>query len=414
MKRVTIIGCGVVGAAIAYELSLVEGLAVTVLDRQPPGRGATQAALGVLMGWISQKTTGRAWQLRQTSLARYDGLIPELEALTGLRIPYNRAGILKLCFEADAPRTWERLRAIRAEQGGALEWLSPEQVRSRYPQVQAPGLVGAVLSEGDRQVNPLLLTEALVAAARQNGVHFCLDAEVDGFLATLASSNWVSSNRANTERTSTAGTASDQPSPQTLTQVCWTDTALPTDAVVMTAGVGMQTLGDRLNANLQIQPVLGQALQVRLSQPLGPNLLQPVITGQPQPNLDIHIVPVLKPWADAAERYTLGDYWIGATVEYPEAKGCPSNASPERLDPERLERVWQSAIALCPDLARGEIVRTWSGLRPRPEGHSAPVLQPLSGYSNVWLATGHYRNGVLLAPATALWVRDQLMASFQV
>ncbi|HEY9666409.1 MAG TPA: FAD-dependent oxidoreductase [Coleofasciculaceae cyanobacterium] len=53
-------------------------------------------------------------------------------------------------------------------------------------------------------------------------------------------------------------------------------------------------------------------------------------------------------------------------------------------------------------------MRTWSGKRPRPEGRSAPVIDQLPGYRNVLLATGHYRNGILLAPATAQAIRDRL------
>ncbi|NJN22923.1 MAG: FAD-binding oxidoreductase, partial [Leptolyngbya sp. RL_3_1] len=59
--QVGVVGCGIVGAMVAYELSRCPGLAVTVLDQQLPGQGATGAALGILMGVISQKTKGRNW-----------------------------------------------------------------------------------------------------------------------------------------------------------------------------------------------------------------------------------------------------------------------------------------------------------------------------------------------------------------
>ena len=68
----------------------------------------------------------------------------------------------------------------------------------------------------------------------------------------------------------------------------------------------------------------------------------------------------------------------------------------------------QQAIAFCPQLKNAQVIQTWSGKRPRPEGIPAPVIDNLSGYSNVLLATAHYRNGVLLAPATALEVKSSL------
>jgi glycine oxidase len=74
-----------------------------------------------------------------------------------------------------------------------------------------------------------------------------------------------------------------------------------------------------------------------------------------------------------------------------------------------LEEVMQKAIAFCPALAEAAIIRVWSGLRPRPENRPAPVIGLLPGYRNVLLATGHYRNGILLAPATAIAIREAIV-----
>ena len=68
----------------------------------------------------------------------------------------------------------------------------------------------------------------------------------------------------------------------------------------------------------------------------------------------------------------------------------------------QLEKLKTDAIAFCPALADAIVLGTWWGLRPRPEGQSAPIIGKLQGFDNVLLATGHYRNGVLLAPATAV------------
>jgi glycine/D-amino acid oxidase-like deaminating enzyme len=131
--NVVIIGCGVVGAAIAYQLSLVKGLKITVFDQQPPAQASTGAALGVLMGVISQKIKGKAWQMRQTSIQRYETLIPELEALTSRRIPFNRQGILSLGLQEENLAAWEQLVEIRHSQGwdlGAIRWLVNHGIQS--------------------------------------------------------------------------------------------------------------------------------------------------------------------------------------------------------------------------------------------------------------------------------------------
>lgn len=169
MAQVAIIGCGVVGAAIAYELSQVPGLQIAVLDRQFPAQAATKAALGVLMGVISHKTKGRAWQLRQASMQRYETLISELEALTGQRIPFNRQGILMLCGEEERG-SWEKLVAKRASQGLTLEIWDEAKVKSYCPQINCESINFAIYSPQDRQVDPVSLTLALVEGAKRNGV----------------------------------------------------------------------------------------------------------------------------------------------------------------------------------------------------------------------------------------------------
>ena len=369
MSHVVVIGCGVVGAAIAYELSRVPRLKVTVIDRQHPGQGATSAALGVMMGAMSKKVKGRAWQLRQKSIERYETLIPELESLTKTKIPFNRQGILKLCFAGEKMSKWEELAELRESQGLPLKILNPSQVRVQYPHLgNLDNLIAAIYSASDRQVNPLSLTQALVGAAQRHEVKFQFDVTVEGF------------------ETSTA-----KNSEKSATKVKTTRGDLSADWVVIAAGLGSTPLTAELEEPVNIRPVLGQALQLRLDRPLGNPDWQPAIAAD-----DVRIVPWKNP---VATRLT--DYCVGATLEFP-------NESPVVADETLLDDLLARAVAFCPDLAKATVVRKWSGSRPRPDDRSAPVLGPLPGYNNVLLATGHYRNGVLLAPATAIAVRDAI------
>ncbi len=400
MRRISVIGCGVVGATIAYELSRVPGLSVTVFDCQWPAQGATRAALGVLMACISQKIKGRRWQLRLNSLQRYQRLIPELEAATGKSIPTNRNGILKLCFAGDDLSSWERLVAIRKAQGVVLELIGAEQVRSQYPYLRHSEIAAAVLSPQDLQVDPLALTQALVAAAQANGVCFHFKTAVEAFSLNPGANN-LGANNPGAKPASTLDA-------RRVEALCTGKGAIATDWVIVAAGLGSTPLTAKLARPIDIRPVLGQALHLRLLQPLAEPQHQPIITGN-----DVHLVP-------------LGgsDYWIGATVEFPSAAisssidsaiasgtaVSESSWAPLQPHPELLETLKQQAINFCPALANATILSAWSGLRPRPEGRPAPIVEPLSGYNNVLLATGHYRNGVLLAPATAQIVREAILA----
>ncbi|MDB9315036.1 FAD-dependent oxidoreductase [Spirulina sp. CS-785/01] len=359
MKHFAVIGGGVVGAAITYELSRLSQLQVTLLEQQEAASGATGAALGILMGVVSQKTKGRAWRLREMSLQRYQTLLPELEALTGLSIPWNNQGLVKLCVQAEDWPRWQRLQAEREQMGWPLELWDRDTLATRCPPIQHGELVGAVYSPQDGQVNPVALTEALIAGARQNGANCRFGVTVRGGIESPAQ-------------------------PPFCRQLDTSQGPLAVDGVIIAAGLGSTPLTEHWQSPVSIFPVLGQGLRVRLAEPLGDVGFQPVIAGE-----GVNIVP-------------LGglEYGLGATVEFPDASGVVV------ADGMELEGLLERAIAICPTLAQAEILQIWSGKRPRPQGRPAPVIEPLANYDNIWLASGHYRNGVLLAPATALMVRD--------
>jgi glycine/D-amino acid oxidase-like deaminating enzyme len=365
MTRVAVVGCGVVGATIAYELSQVSGLEVVVYDRHMPAQASTGAALGVLMGAISQKVKGSTLQMRLASIQRYNTLVPELQALTGREIPFNQQGILRLCFENEDLAVWQKLAETRRSQGWQLEIWDSSEVSRRYSHIQSDQITAAIYSANDRQIDPVALTLALVEAAQKNGVTF-------RFGVTVDPSKSVSSQEEQLKAC---------PDLQT------SDGVLSADWIVLAAGLGSKALTRSLGQTIDIRPVLGQALRLKLPHLLGNPDTQPVITGD-----DIHLVPLES-----------GEYWVGATVEFSDN---PVDVLP---DPVALETVLQGAIAFCPDLAKATITKSWSGLRPRPQGRPAPIIERLQGYSNVFLATGHYRNGVLLAPATAEAIRAMIL-----
>jgi glycine/D-amino acid oxidase-like deaminating enzyme len=361
-----VIGCGVVGAMVAYELSQIPDLEIVVYDRRQPAQASTGAALGVLMGAISQKIKGSRLQMRLASITRYNTLIPELKALTGRKIPFNQYGILRLCFKDEDLSDWQKLAETRRSQGWQLDILGKSQLHVHYPHIQNDEITAAIYSPGDRQVDPVALTLALVEAAQQQGVKFRFGVAVE----QIHAQHPVDSSFKTCQTLQTA------------------EGAIATDWIVLAAGLGSTPLTQNLEQPIEIRPVLGQALRLKLEQPLGQPDLQPIITGE-----DIHLVPLEG-----------GEYWVGATVEF--AGETSRDIFP---DPVALETVLQGAIAFCPALAKATIVQTWSGLRPRPQGRPAPIIGLLPGYQNVLLATGHYRNGVLLAPATAQAVRGMIL-----
>ena len=355
---ISIIGCGIIGATIAYELSCSNEYKIDVYDRQQPAQAATGAALGVLMGIISQKVKGRAWNFRKESISRYQSLIPELEKIAKLKIPHNSQGIVKILAPEEDLTKWEQLVTTRNQQEWQLELWNARKLTTQLPQINRQFTGTAVYSPQDLQVDPVALTNALVAAAKKNGVNFHFDRSIESI------------------------TAAHQQSCDLLTPDLPTITS---DWVIVTAGLGATSLLSP-HAAIDIQPVLGQAFQIRLAQALGNPDFQPVIISD-----DVNIVPCGGT-----------DYWVGATVEFPIDGVIAAQA-------ESLAKIKQIATDICPDLAQGEIVRTWQGLRPRPNHRPAPVIDRVGDNKKVLVATGHYRNGILLAPATARIIGDMLL-----
>ena len=391
MSNIVIIGCGIVGAAIAYQLSKIEGLKITVLDKQMPAQASTGAALGVLMGVISQKAKGRPWKMRRMSVQTYHNLIPELEAKINRPIPHNRQGILQLCLPGDDLDKWQRLIDIREADGLTLEMWDVAKLSDRCPHLQTSKVTAAIYSPQDLQVNPVELTLALVEAAQQNGVKF-------HFGVTVAEYDSISlpRNEYRCRQIYTKNWGNEQTKAPVLADVDWLVVAAGLGSLRCLQGIKNRKLKylelkrkSNLDNRFTIGPVLGQALHLQERSPLGNPDFQPVITGD-----DVHIVPVGE-----------NEYWVGATLEF------PNDAGDVVADPSLLDVVMEKAITFCPSLANATVLRKWSGLRPRPEGQAAPAIGYLEGFKNVLLASGHYRNGVLLAPATAEAVEKMILKS---
>ena len=365
MTKVVIIGSGIVGSSIAYQLSNYPQLDITLIDAKNPGTGATGAALGLLMGVISHKTKGRAWKLRESSLQRYQTLIPQLEELTGLAIPYNRHGIVKLLFSPEEIAKYEKLAEIRSQQGYELQIWDPYILKANCIEVDASAVAGAVYSPSDIQIKPTALTNAFVKAASLKGVQCLFGEKVEKITATDSS-------------------YSDS---QDCREVHLKNQTLSADWVILATGLGTSPLIESLGCHLDIKPVLGQALLVKYSNWQHKEDFNPVITGN-----DIHVAPMPN-----------DEFWLGATVEF------PTNETPLVPNEELLTDLHNKAVSFCPSLANAPIMLSWTGKRPRPEGKPAPVIEKLENYRNIILATGHYRNGVLLAPATAELVAAMIL-----
>jgi glycine oxidase len=342
LKQVVVVGCGVIGATIAYQLSQSPELQVTVLEAKPKGgQGATGAALGVLMAACGQKAKGTLVRLRLASLRLYEDLIPNLIAQTGIDIPFNRSGILSLSHFPDIEAKWRSLIDWRRKQGVELQLLDADDLRSQYPELALhDSFPFALYSPSDRALNPTRLVQALVSAAEINGAKFIYNQAIAN-LNDLPADSWA----------------------------------------ILTTGMSTNALF----AENILQPVGGQAIAIK-----APNLnLAQVINAEDIDGDDINIVPLGN-----------DEYWVGATVEFEDAI-LPRTSNTDLL----MEKL----IKFCPAFAKAEVLNTWAGYRPRPVSQQSPILGFLPQRDRTLIATGHYRNGVLMAPITAQITCDLLL-----
>jgi glycine oxidase len=350
---VVVVGGGVVGLGVAWRAAQA-GMAVTVVD-PAPGRGASWAAAGMLAP-VTEVHYGEQALLRLNLAAadRWPAFAAELEEAAGAPIGYRRCGTLTVARDADDNAALEDLYRFQLRCGLQVERLRSRDCRRLEPGL-APSVRGGVLAPGDHQVDNRAMADALQAAGERAGVRLLLgraaELLVDGERVTGVT---------------LAGGAS-----------------LAAGTVVLAAGCWSRDLGG-LAAELlpPVRPVKGQLLHLR--GPAADPLCRRNVRG-----LEVYVVPR----AD-------GRVVVGATVE--------EQGFDARVTAGAVHDLLRAALELLPDVAELELAETVAGLRPGSPDN-APLLGP-AGVDGLVVATGHYRNGILLAPVTADAVAELLVS----
>jgi glycine oxidase len=345
---VIVLGGGVIGLVTAWRAAQ-RGMSTAVVDPSPGG-GAAEVAAGMLAA-ATELYHGEELLLDLTlaSAARYPGFAEELTlAAGGAGIGYRPCGTLVAALDADDRAQLRELHALQRRCGLAAEWLGGRECRRLEPML-APGVRGGLLVEGDHQVDPRRLLAALLTACERAGVAFHRE-----WAAKVA----VSRGRA--------------------TGVVLADgRELPAGQVVLAAGCRSGEVGGLPPGLLPpVRPVKGQVLRLRMD-PEAPTLsrtVRAVVRGG-----QVYLVPR----AD-------GELVVGATSE--------ETGWDTTVTAGGVYQLLRDAHELVPGLTELPLTECRAGLRPGTPDN-APLLGP-SGLPGLLLATGHYRNGVLLAPVT--------------
>jgi glycine oxidase len=349
MADVAIVGAGLIGTGIAFELAK-RGASVVVFDRDEPVRAASWAGAGMLAPFSEALPDAAMLALCRASLEAYPAFAADLVERTGVDVKLQPCGTLHVALDAASLRVLHDIAPVFARNGGDVAVLDRAATLAREPSV-ARTVAGALFIANEAQVDNRRLGRALVAACERLGVRF----ERSGELALEADARRVRGLR------SARG-------------------FVPAGIVVNAAGAWAGTLaGVPEAARVAVTPVAGEMLALAIPHGFAHALIWLGHT-------------YLVPRSD-------GRLLVGATVR---DRGFDATVSAAGV-----RDLLDDALRVAPSLGGFAVVETWAGLRPgTPHGRPYLGATVLDGY---FVAAGHYRNGILLTPITARALAETIL-----
>ena len=349
-KRVIIIGGGVIGLGIGWQLAKA-GCGVSLYEREQAGRAASWAAAGMLAPHAEVHFEERdLLKLGVRSSRIYPEWVAELETDSQINVGYRAEGTLIVGVDRDDARELEHHYASQQLLDLKVDWLTGAKAREMEP-LLSPKITAAIWSKDDHQVDNRAMVDALIEAYRNVSGTLHENTPVDKIeiVDGKATGIWVKGN---------------------LEEA---------DVIVLAAGCWSSDIdGLPKGVQLPVRPVKGQMLALQMEEGI---VLQRVIRApRAKYPADVYLVPKDD-----------GRLVIGATSE---EMGFDTRLTAGGLF-ELLRGTWEAV----PGIYDLPVLETWTGLRPGSRDN-APILGE-TGVENLIMATGHYRNGILLTPVTA-------------
>jgi glycine oxidase len=346
------VGGGIIGLSCAWRAAQ-RGARVAVVERSVPGAGATRVAAGMLAP-VGELTFGEPELLELTLAAArlYPRFVAELETATGKPTGYERLSALHVALDRDEAAQLRRVHDLQRSLELEAEWLPPRRCRQLEPGL-TPSFHGGVLAAGEAAVDPRALTAALLEAVVGEGGEVLTGAEV-------VVGVYEGERLAGVRATDSSEVGEEE---------------LRADAVVLCSGA-WSGVAEWLpeQARPRVRPVKGQVVELRTRDGEEPPATRIIASER------VYLVPR----GD-------GRLIVGATVE---EMGFDTTVTAGGV-----HELLREAYRLLPEVAEMEMVDALAGLRPGTPDN-LPVVGP-GAIDGLVLATGHYRNGILLAPHTA-------------
>lgn len=336
-------GGGVIGCSIAYYLGL-RGFKAIVIERKEVGCEASGAAAGGLWPQAESSQRGIFLDLCLAGNEMFRELSQQLE----VDIEYRQTGLLHVIEDEEDQEEAEQLIAWQEGQGLTVHRLSASETRKMEPSLSGD-IRGSLYFPHDHHLNPLNLTMAFAEGARKLG------AEIS--TATSATGIRTSSGR--------------------ISSLITDRGEIGADIIINAAGSWAGRVSRMVDVEAPVEPVRGQII---LSEALPPLLKRCIVTK--------HVYMIQKPW---------GNVIVGSTREFV--------GYDKKVTPEAIRQLHQGAVKTVPRLKSASFIRAWAGLRPYAPDE-VPILGVTDGPEGFLMATGHFRNGILLSAITGKLISE--------
>ncbi|MFI5126321.1 MAG: glycine oxidase ThiO [Candidatus Acidiferrales bacterium] len=353
-----VVGGGIIGVSLAFELCR-RGQSVLVLDRQEPGREASWAAAGTISPAPDRESLGIA-ALGCESYRLYPEFAAAIEEASGESAGFHPNGAMELFLDDDGEAARDRrLKEIQSH-GISAEAISLDEAKIREPAISR-ATRAALWIRDEAYLDPRVITQVAIAAALKTGVKMRDNSDVISVLVEQGRCSGVLVVDAEKNR---AGRLEVR-----------TGERIAADNVVIAAGWRSGEIGGA-ESYAPTTPVRGQMVALG-KVPGAPRTILRSCLGYMAPREDGRTV-------------------VGSTLE--------SGTAEKHTTPAGMQKILTAALTMAPGLASAPILETWAGVRP-----DSPDHLPIIGQTNVeglFIATGHYRNGMLLAPVTAKYLAE--------
>lgn len=347
---VLIVGAGVIGCAVAYELAAA-GASVEVIDARAPGQGASRASAGMLLPFLEGHGSETFRELGRRSFELYEAFLARVRADSGREVLFEQPGTLEVALTDEDVDRLVAQSGAHWKAGVEARWVPPAALEDVEPAL-TPAAKGALLVPRHALVRVDSLVDALTAAAERRGARF----------------------------TAGAGAVRIRALPERHVGVDVDGRTWEAERVVLAAGSWSSGIAVEGVDRIPVRPVRGQILQLRAR----PGLVRHILWGAGG---------YLVPWPD-------GTVLAGATSE--------DVGFDERTTDEGVRELRAVAATLVPALADAPLVEARAGLRPQGLDE-LPLVGSSRVVAGLVYATAHFRNGILLAPWTAKVVTELVL-----